>query len=371
MKKIGIITLQGDNYGATLQAVALNKKLNDLGYDAENLDYNDKKRVLSGLSLKGRVKFFLRQKVIIPILIGNKRKKNFNAFRKNYLKLSSDRWDSKEKLAQNPPQYDVYISGSDQIWNPDVINNDYNYLLAFAPDESKKIAYASSFGKAEISEDKYDIYKHYLSRYNHLAVRENSGQKLVEKLTGRSCYTVVDPTLLLTEQEWSEMASAQKDTEPYILCYYMPGDKLVCDAICKIATALSKKTGKKVINLGLKEHYVLKPGLDFRATAGPAEFISLFLNADCIVTNSFHGTAFATNFNKQLYVPINSKILGKGARHTRMIDYLNLIELSDAIVLVDENFTFSEHSLDYTKPRENIIKNREASINYLLNSINS
>ena len=339
---------------------------------AENLHYNDKNRVFGSLSTFGKIKYLLRKKVIVPLLIGNKKKKRFEEFRQKHLKQSAQKWTTKEDLLANPPCYDVYVSGSDQIWNPDVIVNDYNYLLAFAPDDKKKVAYASSFGKAEIPESKREIYQKYLSRYSEIGVREESGTRLVQDLTGKACTTVLDPTLLLTKDEWAQFAKENKEEEPYVLCYYMPGDDTVCNAIASIAQRISEQKGLKIINLGLKEHYRLKRNFDFRATAGPEEFLTLFLHADYVVTNSFHGTAFATNFHKQLYVPINTALDSKKARHTRITDYLRLIGLEEATVpIVPDskplNFTLKE--IDYENAGRVLEKKREESIEFLAHAI--
>ena len=364
--------MQGNNYGATLQAVALNKKLNSLGFDTENLDYNDKKRVFRSLSAVGKIKYFLRQKIVVPLLIGGAKKKKFAAFRARYLKRSAQKWNSKEALLKNPPDYDVYISGSDQIWNPDVIRDDYNYLLAFAPDDKKKSAYASSFGKGKLPKSKEEIYRRYLKRFDAIGVREESGRKLVEGLIQKECKTVLDPTLLLSKEEWAELAAETTEKEPYVLCYYMPGDEVVCRAIEEIAKRIARERGLKIINLGLKEYYSLKRGIDFRAKAGPEDFVGLFLHADYVVTNSFHGTAFSTNFNKQVYVPINASLDKEKSRHTRMVDYLNLIGLEQALVFVDEKeVSFSFDPLNYENASKAIEDKRNESIAFLLQTINS
>ncbi len=371
-KKIGIITIQGDNYGATLQAVALNHYLNKNGFDAENLDYNDVNRVKNSLSFKQRIINDLWMKVAVKLIIGNRKKDRFEAFRQANLKLSKDKWRSKEALIKDCPQYDIYLSGSDQIWNPDVMRDDYNYLLAFAPDSAKKIAYASSFGKSKLPDNKKDIYKKYLSRFDHIAVREASGKAIVEELLGYEPQQVVDPTLLLNAEEWSKVSDYKPATEKYILCYYMPGDNTVCAAIKKISEDISKKTGYKIINLGLKEYYKYKPGMDCRVDAGPADFVNLFLGAEYVVTNSFHGTAFSTNFNKKVYVPINKDLDGTKARHIRMVDYLKSIGMENSILPVGADGIIPDVSaieFDYEKVNANIQNMRNASIEYLLNAI--
>lgn len=371
-EKIGIITIQGDNYGATLQAVALNHFINSNGFCAENLNYNDVNRVKNSLSLKQRIVNDLWTKVAVKLIIGNKKKDKFEEFRRANLKFSEDKWHSKEALAANCPEYDIYLSGSDQIWNPDVMRDDYNYLLAFAPDSAKKIAYASSFGKSKLPDNKKELYKKYLSRFNSIAVREKSGKDIVKDLLGYEPEQVVDPTLLLNAEDWSKITAYQPSEEKYILCYYMPGDKTVCGAIKRISEDLSKKTGYKIVNLGLKEYYKFVPGMDCRVDAGPADFVNLFLGAEYVVTNSFHGTAFSTNFSKKVYVPINKDLDGTKARHIRMVDYLKAIGMENSIIPIGSDGVIPDVArieFDYDKVNENIQNMRNASVEYLFNSI--
>lgn len=371
--KIGIITIQGDNYGAVLQATALNYFLNSKGFDAENLNYNDVSRVKNSLSIKQRIVNHVWTKIVIKLIIGNKKKQKFEEFRKANIKFSEKQWHSKEALSADIPNYDIYISGSDQIWNLDVMRDDYNYLLAFAPDNKKKVAYASSFGKRSIPDNKKDIYIKYLSRFDDIAVREKSGKDIVKDLLGTEPVQVVDPTLLLDAKDWAKITAYKNPEEKYVLCYYMPGDKIVCDAIKHISNDIAKKNNLKVINIGLKEYYKFVPGMDCRVDAGPADFVNLFLGAECVVTNSFHGTAFSTNFGKKVYVPINKNLDNTKARHIRMVDYLKTIGLESAIIPIGSNTDISDVSdikFNYENTQSILGKMRQDSVNYLLNAIN-
>ncbi len=371
-KKIGIITIQGNNYGAVLQAVALNHFLNSRGFIAENLDYNDLNRVKNSLSRKQRIVNALWTKFALKFIVGNKKNVKFEEFRKKHIKFSDNKWKSKEELFDNPPKYDVYISGSDQIWNPDVMRDDYNYLLAFAPKGTKKIAYASSFGKSKLPEDKKCIYKKYLAQFSDIAVRENSGKAIVNDLLGYEPKQVVDPTLLLNKDEWSKITAYSDNKEKYVLCYYMPGDNVVTNAIKAISLKIAKKTGLKIVNVGLKEYYKFVPGMDCRVDAGPMDFVNLFIGAEYIVTNSFHGTAFATNFGKKLYVPINKDLDPSKARHIRMLDYLTSVDLTNAIIPIGLDGYIPDVldiKFEYKNVNANILEMRKLSIEYLLNSI--
>lgn len=372
-KRIGIITIQGDNYGAVLQATALNHFLNSKGFCAENLNYNDMSRVKNSLSVKQRIINDLWTKVIVRLITGNKKKQKFEEFRKANIKFSQQKWTNKEALMSSVPDYDIYMSGSDQIWNPEVMRDDYNYLLAFAPDNKKKIAYASSFGKRSIPDNKKAPYEKYLPRFDHIAVREESGKNIVKEFIGAEPVQVVDPTLLLDSKAWAEITEYKEPKEKYVLCYYMPGDKLVCDAIKHIADDIANKNNLKVISLGLKEYYKFAPGMDCRVDAGPADFVNLFLGAEYVVTNSFHGTAFSTNFGKKVYVPINKTLDSTKARHIRMVDYLKTVGLENAIIPVGTDGVTPDVSaieFDYEKAQSIIADMRTASVNYLLNAIN-
>lgn len=369
---IGIITIQGNNYGATLQATALNHFLNNHGFDAENLDYNDLSRVKNGLSFKQKLINSLWMNVAVKLIIGNRKSDKFEKFRRQTIRFSSKQWRKKEALAADFPSYDVYMTGSDQIWNPYVMQNDYHYLLAYAPDDAKKIAYASSFGKASLPDNKKALYTQYLSRFDHIAVREKSGVAIVSELLERECEQVLDPTLLLNAEEWATLTDYRPQSEPYILCYYMPGDKVVCSAIKDISEQLSAKTGYKIINLGLKEYYRFAPKMDCRVDAGPADFVHLFLGAEYVVTNSFHGTAFATNFQKKVFVPINANLNNKEALYTRMTEHLEALGLSCAIVPVSNNTqvpNVENVEFDYSSAHEKLQALRQKSIDYLIKSI--
>lgn len=371
-RSVGIITIQGDNFGATLQAVALNKKLNSLGYEAKNLNYNDKKRVTAGMSAVRKAKYVIWNKFIARIIAGNARKNKFEQFRNKNLLITQEKWNSYGELKNKPPKFDIYMSGSDQIWNPDVIKYDYNYLLEFAPDGSKKIAYASSFGKSSIYENKKEIYKNLLGKYEFIGVREESGKSLLKNNFDIESEVVLDPTLLLTKEEWNNVADCtDKEEKDYVLCYYMPGDKIVCDAISVIANSLAEENDLHVINLGMKEYYKFKRNIDCRINAGPDDFVRLFMNAKYVVTNSFHGTAFATNFGKKVYVPINSSLDDNKARHTRMTDYLKMIGLKDAIIPVDGlgEIKYKQIVFDYEKVNKILMQKRNNSIEFIKKSI--
>lgn len=322
--------------------MALNQVINAMGYDAQNIDYNDTSRVWRSLSSAQKLRHLLWKAVQNSLLGGRERSRRFDAFRREHLRLSERAWTSPQQLSDDPPLYDLYLSGSDQIWNPDVIHGDYSYLLAFVPKAAggggagKKLAYASSFGKAALPEGEREPYRRYLSEYSAIGVRESSGRAILKELLDIEAQVVLDPTLLLDRRQWSPLAArpGQGRREKYILCYHMPGDGLVTGAIHTLADRLSAATGLHVIHLGLKEYCKWKRGLDCRTDYGPAEFLSAFLDAEAVITNSFHGTAFAANFGKRLIVPVNMELDQETARHRRMVDFLELLDAGEAMLPV-------------------------------------
>lgn len=217
MKNIGIITIaQVNNYGAELQALALQKKLCLMGYDAEIINYlfyKHKKHKKEKCSmpfypypLKNRIKeWFLpiyESIKSIPYKKANeKRKEGFVSFHKRNTRFSKKCFFSYSELYNDPPIYDVYCVGSDQVWNPRCYTNLNPYFVSFAPEGKKKISYASSFGVNELPESAKKQYRKLLQGLDSISVREDVGVEIVKNISGRNATKVVDPTLLLTKGE--------------------------------------------------------------------------------------------------------------------------------------------------------------------------
>ena len=231
--KAAIMTLAlSDNYGAALQCYGLSKALTDLGVENEVYRYQDWDRITYGMSVVSRIKYEALQ-IAKRMLTGGARAKGFSAFRENHIPMTK-LYGKNAQLRQDPGDYDVYISGSDQIWNPNLFVYDYSYFLDFVPEGKKMISYASSFGKAGFEDSYKEKCGQLLSRYAHISVREKSGEAIVKELCGKDAFTAVDPTLLLTKENWMplmEDASRKAKVFRGILCYIMPGDKLVENAI--------------------------------------------------------------------------------------------------------------------------------------------
>lgn len=370
MKSVIITLALSDNYGAVLQSYALAEKLKQLGLDVEIYKYQDKKRLTFNLSFKAKVRHFTWNLVQFLLTLG-KKKRNYQKFRKQYLPLTKKRYKNSLDLRRMPGEYDLYISGSDQIWNPDLFVYDTSYFFDFLPADKKRISYASSFGKASFNDDYKEKCGGYLSKYDRISVREQSGINIVKDLCGKVAECTLDPTLLLTMEEWGEItvkASNRAKKFKGILCYVMAGDTKVVNAIEEIAQKLSKETSLPIMRLGVKEYQMLKYGKSgSHVTASPVDYLQYFMNAEYVVTNSFHGTAFALNFGKKLYVPINDELPLEKALHERISSLLTKVDATDAIVPISSMLELKNIDMEQTKKLLEL--EREKSLEFLKKAV--
>ncbi len=371
--KTAIMTLAlSDNYGAALQTCGLAHAIKTLGHEATVYRYQNYARMTYGLSAAGLLKY-KAFRMVKTILTQNQRKKRFDAFRESYIPLTAKYYGNNDALRADPGDYDVYISGSDQIWNPKLFIFDYSYFLDFVSAGKKKISFASSFGKADFEESYKEKCGKLLSEFSHISVREKSGEAIVADLCGKKAATCVDPTLLLDKQTWAPMmenASEKAKAFNGILCYFMPGDKLVTDAIESIAQQLHKKTGLPIMRLGIKEHKVFSyPAGETDIKAGPAEFLRYFAGAEYVVTNSFHGTAFSVNFGKECYIPINDTLPPEKALHERITSLLNQVGATELMLPASNPTVPEDRKIDWDNVQSNLSRLRQDSMEYLKNAL--
>lgn len=288
------------NVGASLQAYALMAYLRDLGHDAEIIDY--KPDYLSGhysLTALANLKYDrpgLKQLYLLAKLPGRlkalcgQRKKSFDLFREQYLRLTS-RYNSFCALAAEPPMADVYFAGSDQIWNSFFRNGrDPAFYLSFAPEESLRASYAASFATEEISQEYKAQVGQWLRGLDYISVRESSGLGIVSQF-GLKAVQVMDPVFLLDAGQWEKLC--KPIGEKYIFVYDFDKNP----ELRRMAEKLSKDSGLPIYSLQ-DLGYAEKSFSD----AGPIEFLSLVKAADYVLSNSFHATAFSLIFEKEFWV---------------------------------------------------------------------
>lgn len=322
MKKsnIGIITYHNAiNYGAILQTYALNKYINSLGRECETIDYtcekiNNSYKLINLKSLKSFVNSVLNLKNNII------RRKKFGDFSKNNIKLSNKKYN-RYNITEANGVYDKFITGSDQVWNLE-LNEDYNYYLEFVSDNNSKYSYAASFGNIDVLRKNSLKVKNLLEKFNIITVREKTTINDIKKECNLNSEHVLDPTFLLSREEWEKVDNHKKYKEKYILLYVLHEESAYY-----IAEKLSKLTGLKVYIITESRRQRIKG--KYIRTSGPRDFISLIKNSEYVVTDSFHGTALSIILQKNLKVVLKTKMK---YFNERLISIINTLFLDECIV---------------------------------------
>ena len=356
------------NVGASLQAYALQTYLTSLGTDVEIIDY--KPDYLSGhYRLWGGVnptfdKPFIRELYCLVKFPGrlksleSKRKKTFDSFRENYLKLTN-RYSSVDELRKNPPEADLYFAGSDQIWNTFFQNGkDPAFYLDFGNESVKKASYAASFSTETVPEEYKEPISNWLNALDYISVRESSGINVLESMGIKNGVQVFDPVFLLDKAMWESFDLLSND-EDYVLVYDFDGNQ----NIKEIAQKIAREKDCKIYSI---------QGFDYPDScftqAGPIEFLKLIYNAKCVVSNSFHATAFSIIFGKQFWV------LNRGeAINTRMHDLTESLGILDRLVETKDDIDLEskiDFELVYQKLNPMISESKEY-INTVLDGVNN
>lgn len=297
------------NFGSALQAYGLQTALEKLGHEATLIDYkypnatNKKTR-----NVKAFVRDFLNEVGLLKFF--NPEVKRFGEFYR-FFHLTK-KYRSPAALKQHTPQFDVYMTGSDQVWNPRHTNGDTTFLLDFAPSKARKVSYAASFATKTLDAATSRSFTPLLKEYHSVGIREQNGKELYEKLTGKKATVVLDPSLLLNQKEWESVVQSEKNPwseQDYVLAYFLSYAYNPFPYAFKVADYVAKKLGKKLICLCLEtniaDYQKNLPNAELIQKVGPIQFIQLFSKASFIVTTSFHGTAFGANFNKPLLSIVN------------------------------------------------------------------
>ena len=388
--KIGIVTyVKCDNYGAELQAFALQWKLISLGYDAEvinlekrNIDMKRNPDVIKG-AIKQRFKkegtralVSIFKKLIDTCKrikdekkykdINQKKHLLFENFFETKIKHSS-RYYTLDEITTANLDYDTYIAGSDQIWNYIHTDRLDVYFLMFANKfKAKKISYAASISIYDIPEKWRPAYKKYFENIDYLSVRELHGAELVSKYSNKSAEVVLDPTFLLSKEDWErEVARKIPIDGDYLLIYTLSGSP----HIRKMAQNIAKELGLKVVNI--KSNYKNEPndGTIHFYEIGPEEWVGLWTGAKYVVTDSFHGTAFSINFN----IPFTTLVNPNSMMNSRVLSILKITNLESRIVYdtLEGKISSIPTTVDFTKSNNILDEWRKKSLNFLISSINA
>lgn len=374
MQKVGIITVHRlPNWGSVMQGYALQQVIKQLGYKSECIDYKypNEWHIERGSWIPGKERF----KTKFARLLGLRAPRLQNLvdkFINNEMQVSR-KYNTFEDLHANPPQYDIYISGSDQIWNWKTMCVDTSYMLDFAPDDKPKIAYSSSFSVNHIPNEYCRTYKVNLAKYKAISTREKNGCKIVKKLLGKDIPVVLDPTLLIAKEQWGRLAEKAVWKKPmppkYILCYLLGYTYNPKPAMASLLENLQQKFNCPVIMLGntFSEYH----GQVFRMAKsqgiGVYEFLWLIKNATIFATSSFHGTAFSVN----LGTPFLSLVEKIDQEDDRITSFLEKVGLTKQIVTVSTDFEHldSDGRYDVVKAQNKLQAMRSESLDWLKNAL--
>ncbi len=372
MKRVGLITYYGENYGGMLQAYALQRQICELGMECELISDDflhvpkRRRRIAQKVKnlcalLKNPRQYLVRRKAVRSGQGGNAlRSAKFRDFLEKHLNIYQTGYVIYQQYVDNPPLYDTYICGSDQIWNPNLYCDNGFYFGNFAPEDKEVVSYASSIGTTQVTAKQADFMRPNLERLSSISVREKEGAGVVEGIVGKRPRVVLDPTLLLNAEQWNDVAVKPLYDKPYIFCYLF-GDR---DYIGQIKEKVKQITGLKVICLP----YAAREfgGNDIKVfDAGPAEFVGLIQNAALVLTDSFHATAFSINLKVPFFSLLRFSDGDKKSMNSRLYTLLDELELRDR--LIDEGMTITTEMLtmDFTRAHELLEKRREEDRSFL------
>lgn len=358
--KIGILTFhRALNYGALLQAYALQQILLKEGYDAEILDYRNPviesayyyPKLSERRDIKSIVKYFIQGKQELE------RRKKFDDFREKVLCLSKSIYTDANLYEANR-EYDLFVVGSDQVWNYQAHNFDENYFLKFVNNNSKKASFAASVGLSTLSDSQKNRYYELLRDFSICSVREQIGANLLGNL-GISTRTDLDPSFLLTKDEWKESFNLKKSEERFIFAYYFE----LTPTLKSFIENLANETGCIIRYFGTAIRSPFCEKSSAIKTADPIDFVESIYNAEYVVTNSFHGTAFSINFNKKFYV----ELLQKDEKvNSRLIDILGNTNMFNRQIKCFNDITQAiESDINWEDANKFLIKQRNESKKYI------
>ena len=349
--KISILTFSKENnYGAHLQCYALSKVLEETGHSVSIIDIQLNKKKVS----------------IIAHIINSLTTRSFRRFRKKYLPKFTKKYKSPASILNNPPKADLYIVGSDQVWNPDITNklDPKLFFFSFLPKGKKRISYAASFGSKTWGLPNRDEYKNLLDQFDAISVRENSGVDICKEVFNVSAQEVLDPTLLLNS--YDEICGRYDESKltNEIVYFHFAHRPDYEDAIVSFAN----QNGFIPINLKGSLHG--GNGMKNILFATVKEWINRIRYARFIITGSFHCMVFCILFHKQ-FITLPSHI---AERSERLVNLQNKLGLSDRMIPIEGNLSAFLNKIytipiDYEQVDERLMKLRSDSLRYLLDSI--
>ncbi len=367
--KVGILThyYKSENYGGNLQAWALCRIIGKLGHEVEQISLDRTKG-------KGMVRFFKRTVRKIQACFKNKKIKNNLKIRKkafwefNDGEIPHSKAYTEKNIYKCIDNYDAFVTGSDQVWHPLACCD--AYLLKFVPSAKIKMSYSASIACDILSEEYKQTLSKALEDYRAISVREENAKELVGALTNKEVVRSLDPTLLLTKDEWDEISVPVNIEGNYIFCYFLGDDEAQRDLI----TNYAREKGLKIVTLphllGAYRSCDENFG-DYKLyDACPKMFVSLIKNAKCVFTDSFHTTVFSLIFEKEHFVFSRKGYEGMGSR---IYTLTQMFDTQDHFCDTEEKMTLEYindlSSIDYSKQNIKYEQAKTESLEYLKNNL--
>ncbi len=368
-KKVGIITFHASyNCGSMLQAYALQKFLQKNGYEPEMIDFSSEgQRRLYSIyakrkTLKNLVRnsiFFMHKKRIVNNF------SRYENFKQTHFNLTEYNTAVGDEIID---RYDAVIAGADQIWNVTISDYDDAYFLNWVKN-AKRIAYAPSFGARNPKEfsDNPEKISEFLKSFDNLSIREYNGQKWIKELTDTEAKVVLDPTLIVEPEDYSEITSDKLKLPKEYIFYYSPSFSKNINLLVK---KISKKYSLPVIAFNAKSFYT--KGMNFKGFKlpdfeDPTAYLQLMKNASMVITTSFHGCIFSTVFKRNFWVVKNGGMFGTD---DRVLTLLKQLAIEDRMIQIefDDDFDYLK-TADYSRYEINLSQIKKESQKYLLSAL--
>lgn len=374
MKKIGIVTLyhNNNNYGGQLQAYAMQKLFSTDGCEAQLISFevHSSKYIIKRIQDLGLGKFVTNacRKVVFREFVKRNpqgsqyslRLKRFGSFGNS---ISHTELYSEESIETANESFDIFVCGSDQVWNPGWWNDIMLLRFAYKP----KYAYAASIGREVLGNADANLLKEALKDFKAISVREKQAQEILKDVLKKDIPLVLDPTLLLSREEWSRLASQPQYEGRYALLY-MLGDNW---NMKKEIYSTCKSLGIKVIEIALEKNLYYSAQMKyadvFICDAGPSQWLGWIQNASYVFTDSFHGTVFSVIFEKMFWSFMSGKKSNRKNINSRLYSFLALAGLSERLIPKKEflRSAMGKSAIDYGVVQENLRCYRESSLEFI------
>lgn len=334
------------NYGAALQAYALQKAIENMGIDCEYIDYvNEHRRkaydmnyLFKNALVERDFAFAARALLGTPFM--KMRGKRFDRFYKKYLRTTSKTYKTSEEAKELNHQYDKFIVGSDQVWNPENNGADFAYLLDFVEDNNKRVSYSPSFGLSEIPDEYVEKYRENILKFSFLGVREQVGVDIIKKLTSQEAELLLDPVFLIDKEEWLKLIPQNNKKKKYVF-YYTNHNGEIRDFL---STGYSmRRLEYHILSTKITPFDFINPKKEITVAMTPEEFLGEINSAELVVTSSFHCLAFSLILQKPFVVILT----GNTGKDERLMNLLQMCGLENRIITSDTTLSDINKTINF------------------------